>query len=242
MTRDFNVQPFKFKKFSVAQELVTMKVGFDGVLVGAWASIDGVNTVLDIGTGSGLIALIIAQRIGENANIHAIDVDKNSILQAKGNFKNSPWASVFTLHHQSIQDFARTFDAKYDLIISNPPFFTGGMMSENDAKNDARHTIKLPHGDLLLAVDRLLHDKGKLVLILPYLQGLRFMEISQTYRLFASKITEVISKQGKTVERLMIEFSRTKKNHFQNQLLVYEEGTQYTEEYKALTKDFYLNF
>lgn len=235
-------EPFRFKQFVVNQDLVAMKVGMDGVLVGAWADTKIGKSALDIGTGTGLIALIMAQRIGPGSEIHAIDVDDLAIKQAGDNFEASPWADVFTIHHQSIQEFSKYCSRKFDLIISNPPFFTGGMLSENNQRNDVRHTTKLPHGDLLQAVDRLLDDSGKLTLILPYLQGLRFMEISQTYRLFPHRITEVFGRAGKTVERILIDFTRSSQPQIKSELIIHSQGDDFTEEYKALTQDFYLKF
>ena len=235
-------EPFRFKKFVVYQDRVTMKVGTDGVLVGSWADIGNAKSVLDIGTGTGLIALMMAQRIGDGSQVHAIDVDDNAIKQAGENFEASPWPGAFVVHHQSIQEFSKSYRKKFDLIISNPPFFTGGMLSENNLRNDVRHTTKLPHGELLLAVDRLLNEKGKLTLILPYLQGLRFMEISQTYRLFPNRITEVYGRQGKSVERMMIDFTRIELDSVKSELYIHCDNDDFTEEYKTLTKDFYLNF
>lgn len=235
--------PFRFKQFAIEQDKVAMKVGTDGVLVACWADVSDTTKVLDIGTGTGVIALILAQRIGIRADIHAIDVDENAVLQASTNFKQSPWPSAFTILHESIQDFSKNQSMKYDLIISNPPFFTGGMLSENNDKNDVRHTTKLPHGDLLQAVDRLLAMDGRLVLILPYLQGLRFMEISTTYRLFPYKITEVITRKDKPVERVLIEFVRTPQAEIHSTLCIHDrDDDSFANEYKALTKDFYLNF
>jgi tRNA1Val (adenine37-N6)-methyltransferase len=236
------VKPFVFKQFIVEQDLVTMKVGTDGVLVAAWAEVSSADQVMDIGTGSGVIALILAQRTLPKAIIHSIDVDVNAIKQAAKNFSQSPWPQKFILHHSSIQEFARTSNDKFDLIISNPPFFTGGMLSENNDRNDVRHTTKLPHGDLLLAVSRLLRPTGSLVIILPYLQGLRFIEISASYRFYPARITEVKSRTDKPTERLLIQFVKQKCEIEKRELIIHAEGDEYTQEYKELTKDFYLKF
>ncbi len=236
------VKPFRFKKFIVHQDKVSMKVGTDGVLVGAWVDIKNKSTALDIGTGSGVIALILAQRIGADAKIHAIDLDAVAIDQAEHNFILSPWSSQMHIHHDSIQHFAKATHLKFDLIISNPPFFTGGMLSEHNDRNDVRHTIKLPHGDLLLAVDKLLHPSGSLAIILPYLQGLRFIEIAALYRLFPGRITEVKTKSDKPIERLLIEFYRVEVTTITDELIIQNDILEYTDNYKMLTKDFYLNF
>lgn len=236
------VKPFVFKQFTVEQDLVTMKVGTDGVLVAAWADVSSADRAMDIGTGSGVIALILGQRTRPEAIIHTIDVDGNAIKQAAKNFDQSPWPYKFILHHTSIQEYARTSNDKFDLIISNPPFFTGGMLSENNDRNDVRHTTKLPHGDLLLAVSKLLRSTGSLVIILPYLQGLRFIEISASYRFYPGRITEVKSRVDKPVERLLIQFTKEKRQTVKEELIIHAEGDEFTPEYKELTKDLYLKF
>ena len=236
------IKPFAFKQFKIHQDKVPMKVGTDGVLVGAWADLTAITQVLDIGTGSGLIALMMAQRLPSTARVHAIDVDEKAILQAKDNFDASPWPSKMEVYHQSIQDFARATDHRFDLIISNPPFFTGGMLSGSTPRDEARHTIKLPHGDLLWAVSKLLTPDGHLAIILPYLQGLRFIEISESYKLYPRRITEVKSKPEKSIERLLIQFGRQRSVTVMEELLIHNHENEYSEQYKSITKDFYLNF
>ncbi len=219
-----------------------MKVGTDGVLIGAWVDVQNKRKALDIGTGSGLIALMLAQKMHEEAKVHAIDIAPEAIEQAGQNFLLSGWHHKTQLHLASIQDFARDSRDKFDLIISNPPFFNGGMLSPHDDKNEARHTIKLPHGDLLVAVNKLLAEDGSLAIILPYLQGLRFIEISESYRLYPSRITEVKSTPGKPVERIMIHFERTPNILLTDELIIQDEHQLFTDQYKELTSDFYLKF
>lgn len=220
-----------------------MKVGTDGVLLGAWVDVSERKMALDVGTGSGLIALILAQRTPSATAIHAVDIDPGAIEQATENFNHSPWKDRLSVHHESIQDFANHAHRKFDIIVSNPPFFTGGMLSEFNTKNDVRHTIKLPHGDLLRAVSRLLKRDGHLGLILPYLQGLRFIEISESYGLFPKRITEVRSRSEHPVERLLLELSYDKDPSPQiESLVIHAEGNEFTEAYKSITSPFYLNF
>ena len=183
-------QVFKFKEFEVIQDGSTMKVGTDGVLLGAWASVNFAKEILDIGTGTGVIAMMLAQRTG-SAAVHAVEIDELAFLQAAENFKNAPWADRLRCFHMSIQDFASATEQRYDLIVSNPPFFTGGTLSDNSDKVSVRHTIKLPHGDLLLSVRQLLKKNGKFCVVLPYLEGLRFKEMAQTSGLFCNKATGV---------------------------------------------------
>jgi tRNA1Val (adenine37-N6)-methyltransferase len=236
-------KPFQFKQFAVAQDKVTMKVGTDGVLLGAWVDVRDKKSALDIGTGTGLIALILAQRTDDLTFIDAVDIDPGAIEQAKGNFQSSPWAGRLAVHQEAIQDYSGKVARKYDIIVSNPPFFTGGMLSEFNDKNDVRHTIKLPHGDLLRAVSRLLKKEGSLGLILPYLQGLRFIEISESYGLYPKRITEVRTRVEKPVERLLLEFSYDRSvATITDSLLIYTEDNDFSKAYRELTGPFYLNF
>ncbi|MDZ4710032.1 MAG: methyltransferase [Saprospiraceae bacterium] len=236
-------KPFFFKQFAVAQDKVTMKVGTDGVLLGAWVDIQEKTSALDVGTGTGLIALILAQRMKDTALVDAVDIDPGAIEQARDNFQSSPWAERLFVHQEAIQEYSNRVIRKYDIIVSNPPFFTGGMLSEFNTKNDVRHTIKLPHGDLLRAVSRLLLKEGSLGLILPYLQGLRFIEISESYGLYPKRITVVRTRADKPVERLLLELSYDRSiTPIREELIIHADQTAYSEAYQALTRPFYLNF
>jgi tRNA1Val (adenine37-N6)-methyltransferase len=233
-------EPFRFKQFTIGQDRCSMKVGTDGVLLGAWARVEHVENILDIGTGSGLIAIMLAQR-SEAASIHGVEVDQPSCEQARENMLGSPWAERLDTYHMAIQDFAVTTDIRYDLIVSNPPFFTGGNLSYNQDRNSVRHTIKLPHQDLLSAVRKLLRHEGRLALILPYLEGLRFCELAATYQLYCQRMTEVLPKADRPVERLLLEFSKSKQQPTVDQLVLREtDGDQWTAAYQALTRAFYL--
>ena len=217
-----------------------MKVGTDGVLLGAWASVEGAGRILDIGTGSGVIAIMLAQRT-KKAQIEAVEIDEASFLQARENMQNSPWAERMAVLHTSIQDFALERGTRYDLIVSNPPFFTGGNLSYNQDRNSVRHTIKLSHHDLLSSVQRLLSDQGRFCVILPYIEGLRFCELATTYQLYNTRMTEVYPKAEKPVERLLLQFEKAKKEVQTAQLTIQQsEGNEWTAGYKALTKAFYL--
>lgn len=234
--------PFHFKQFSIFQEKSTMKVGTDGILLGAWAGSADAKVVLDIGAGSGLITLMLAQRVAD-ANIHGVEIEEESFLQAQENIKKSPWANRVEVHHISIQDFAKESNLSFDLIVSNPPFFSGGTFSDSNQRNNVRHTVKLPHGDLLLSVRRLLAKDGRFCLILPYIEGLRFCEIAETYNLFCVKSQEVLPKMDKPVERLLMEFTTVKPNECQKlKPLVIQKGVvnDWTDDFIDLTKDFYL--
>lgn len=234
-------QHFRFKAFAIKQDGSTMKVGTDGVLLGAWASVEEAKTILDIGTGTGVIALMLAQRT-KNAEIHGVEIDEASYLQTEENFSNSPWKERMRVFNMPIQEFAEATEQRYDLIVSNPPFFTGGTLSNNSNKQSVRHTIKLPHGDLLQSVRKLLVKKGKFCVVLPYLEGLRFKEMAQSAGLFCNKVTGVKPNMHKQVERLLLEFSYQPKEYQYTELSIAKsESSEWTEEYKKLTADFYLN-
>lgn len=235
---------FHFKKFDVHQDQCLMKVCTDGVLLGAWAGISGVQSVLDIGTGTGVIALMLAQRSEAIQNIVGVEVDGYSYRQAAENAKESQWPERLTMVHQSIQDYVDETVQTFDLIISNPPFFTGGTLSDSQSKNDVRHTVKLPHGDLLRSVNKLLNPGGHFSVILPVMEGYRFIELAEQYRLYLTRQTNVYSVTGKPTERLLLEFSPGKpKNVLKEDLTIHHpDHHAFSAEYIDLTKDFYLNF
>jgi len=236
------VEPFQFKQFAVAQDQCAMRVGTDGVLLGAWACIEDVQKVLDVGTGSGVIAIMMAQRIAD-AKIHAIEIEEAAYLQAATNMEECVWSDRLQPIHQSIQDYAKLSREEYDLIISNPPFFSGGTFSLDENRTNVRHTVKLPHGDLLSAARKLLSKAGKLCIILPYIEGLRIQEVAKTYRLYCSKITEVVSRPGQKAERLLMEFRKEVcETVVKDEMSIYEgaKGKEYSAAYIDLTKQFYL--
>ncbi len=239
--KDIKIAPFQFKQFTIEQDKCPMKVGTDGVLLGAWADVAEATSILDIGTGTGLIAIMLAQR-NAIAQIHGVEIDEATCKQAKQNMENAIWSDRLTAFPVAIQEFATTTSNTYDHIVSNPPFFTGGTFSDNQDRNSIRHTVKLPHGDLLIAVRKLLQPKGKFSLILPYLEGLRFEEIATTYNLHCTRKLEVQAKADKPIERLLLQFERTAKTQIVEKLVIQREGrNDWTDEYINLTKDFYLN-
>jgi len=234
-------KPFYFKQFTVQQDRCAMKIGTDGVLLGAWAEVSQAQQILDIGTGSGVIALMLAQRT-ETARIHAVEVETEAYHQACENVQASPWADRLSVYHAAIQDFAQSSGIQYDLIVSNPPFFSGGTFSGSQDRNSVRHTVKLPHGDLLQVARKLLSAEGSFCVILPLIEGLRFAELAQNYHLFCTKMTEVRPKAEKPVERLLMQFQRNARPLLKDSLVVqHEERNDWTEDYIKLTGAFYLN-
>lgn len=234
---------FRFKKFHVDQTNCLMKVSTDGVLLGAWTRISKSRTALDIGSGSGVIAIMLAQRSAELMQIVGVEIDKNSCLQARENAAISPWTERLKMVHASVQEYARTCGQTFDLIVSNPPFFTAGTLSYNQKRNSVRHAVSLPHDDLLQAVSVLLSPAGRFSVILPVFEGTRFKEQAERYQLYLSAETRVHGMAGKPVERVLLEFSRRQPDDIRSdKIVIYSEEKIFTESYKQLTRDFYLKF
>ena len=234
---------FNFKKFSVQQDLCSMKVGTDGVLLGAWTSTDNAYRILDIGTGTGLIALMLAQR--SNATIVAVDAEENACNQASINFNASPWKERLSIVHSKIQEYQT--DEKFDLIVSNPPYFTGYYSSDDLSRDIARSAdVLLPFEDLIAAAKRLLNEAGRLSLILPADQQEKFVGIAFENGFTPSRCTKVRTKSDKEPKRVLLEFVYLK-NEIElqsNDFVIQADGNGrvYTQEYINLTKDFYLAF
>ena len=156
---------FKFKRFTVYHDRCAMKVGTDGVLLGAWTDVEGVRSVLDVGTGTGLIALMLSQRC--DAAVQAIDIDEDAVIQARENVKNSPWPEQIEVRQEDVREFAETCGRRFDLIVSNPPYFTEKVMCPEQRRNAARHTEGLAFSELAAAVSALLAEQGRFSVVLP---------------------------------------------------------------------------
>lgn len=229
---------FSFKQFTVFHDRCAMKVGVDGVTLGAWIDVSGAESILDVGTGSGLMGLMLAQR--SNAEITAIDIDAHSVIQTKENVERSPWKERISVFHISFQDFAEKNTRKFDLIACNPPFFIGSMKSPSEARTTARHNDTLPQLDLILNTQKCLNDKGKLCVILPVLEGNNFIELAEKNELFCTKKVTVFPNSEKPAKRLLLEFQKEKKQGEETELIIEKERYVYTPEYAELVKDFYL--
>lgn len=229
-------EPFKFKQFEVAQDLCAMKVGTDGVLLGALAPSDG-NRILDIGTGTGVIALMMAQR-NTSAYIDAIDVDINAFQQAKQNFDNSLWSPRLNAIHTDLKEYS--IDGKYDLIVSNPPFFINSTPPPDSTRFKARHIQGLTFELILSKVDLLIAENGKFSLILPYNESQKFLKITEEFKFYPEMIYEFYPRKQKGIERLVITLSRINKPCTKSKLYHYNEQNDWSKEYKALTKEFYI--
>jgi tRNA1Val (adenine37-N6)-methyltransferase len=235
------MKPFRFKKFTIHQDQCAMKVGTDGILLGAWASLTKAKRILDIGTGTGLLALMAAQR-NPKAVIHAVEIDHSAYSQACDNISTSPWHDRLSVFHAPIQVFDPDPDLLYDFILSNPPFFLSGGGAADEKRILARHDIELSFDELLENGSRLLSDGGHLALILPEVEGRLFIEKAIDWDLFPCRITEVKSRPGNKTHRLLIQLSNAAQQIENGTLVIHpEEDSGYSEAYTAITQDFYLD-
>lgn len=233
---------FTFKQFHIDHSRCAMKVGTDGTLLGAWAALPPhAKKILDIGTGSGLIAIMAAQR-HPTAKITAIDIDKDCVMQATENAVASPWAERIEVIESPLQEYSQ--EEKFDVIISNPPYFADSMHSPDRQRTTARHTASLSFKELTDGVLRLLADDGLFAVILPTTESELLLSASRG-RLFTWRRCEVWSTPESGARRIMLELKREPpKDLAQKEKIIIEQGGRhvYSEEYKALTADFYLNF
>jgi tRNA1Val (adenine37-N6)-methyltransferase len=233
---------FEFKNFRIRQDRCAMKVSTDAVLLGSWVIATASNEVLDIGTGTGVIALMLAQKC--RGRITAIDIDRDSTEQAKNNVAESVYSDRIDVIHSSLQELAAMSGRKYNLIVSNPPYFVDSWKSNDDNRKMARHTDSLPFEDLASGALRLLDPKGKFCLILPKNEAIRFREIAESKGLFLSKLLRVRTRLDKETEKRHLMQFEFKQSEFSESTLVIETDTDrnYTPEYRDLTKDYYLHF
>ena len=228
---------FRFKQFAVKNDLTAMKVGTDGVLLGAWCPVGGARRVLDVGTGCGVIALMIAQR-NATAVIDAIDIDDDAIGEAEYNFANSPWGERLTARHEDFNSMDGS--ERYDLIVSNPPYFTNGVLPTGDARTMARHTGSLTYSQLIEGAARLLTYDGSLALISPTdAEGL-IIEAAAFASLPVRHLTRVIPTEGAEPKRTLWQLTRRAIPYREEEMTIASSDGTFTSEYIALTGDFYL--
>jgi len=227
---------FNFKQFKVIQSDDVHKVGTDGVLLGAWTSMHLEKKILDVGTGTGLIALMAAQRT--TATVTALEPHRESFCMAVKNVKESPWSNRINVFESSLQQFSTT--KRFDLIVSNPPFFSNSLLPPSDSRKIHRHTNTLSFEDLAEAVAALLLPSGRFSIILPEQEALRFLDYAERQKLFPKRITEVRSKPSKPIERVLVELGFTAEFTQKDSLILLDEEGLKTEEYSRITRDFYL--
>ena len=252
---------FRFKQFTVWHDRCAMKVGTDGVLLGAWCPL-GENSetektgdkkrILDIGTGSGLIALMLAQRLCSiediplTIKIDAIDIEESAVEQARYNFAQSPWSQILRAHHSTLQDWQAE---KYDIIVSNPPYFQNSLKNPNTQRATARHTDSLSYKELISCSVNLLKENGRLALVLPIEAEDEILALAQQNNLHPEQLTYVHPKPGKPAKRILIALKQKAESSEQRVengkrgtdiLYIESEDSPRSVEYQTLTKDFYL--
>lgn len=238
---------FRFKRFSVAHDMSSMKVGVDGVLIGCWGNIDGTRG-LDLGCGCGLIAIMAAQRNPE-CRIDAIDIDRDSIREATMNFRNTDWARRLCAYEADVVSFSLCDDfmGKYDFIISNPPFFDAGLKNPETSREKARHQCSLTPENLLLSSSRLLTEGGSLSIIVPPDYARTLEDNGSKYGMAPYRKCCIADRPEKSCKRIMLSLRKVKTGlseaGFSDETLFLRYVTgEYSSEYKSLTRDFYLNF
>jgi tRNA1Val (adenine37-N6)-methyltransferase len=228
---------FKFKKFEVSQDKSAMKIGTDGVLLGSWSDLENSRNILDIGCGTGLICLMAAQR-NPSSIIKGIELEINAFKQATENCKKSKWNNRISIIHSSLQAFNSS--SKFDLIISNPPFFSGSTESKYSERNLARNTHTLSFKYLIEKSKALMNKNGKFVVIIPFESKNKFRDLANNNNLFLNKICFIKGNISSPIKRIMMEFSFTKSELIKEELTIEVDRHQYTKEYISLCKDFYL--
>lgn len=231
-------KPFRFRQFGVQQGRSAMKVGTDGVLLAAWASIENAGSILDVGTGTGVIALICAQRNSE-AEIAAVEMDSGSVLDARQNFSSSPWPSRLHLYKG---DFLKLNSSeKFDIIISNPPYFSDSLRAINPSRNAARHDDSLPAPAFMLKASDLLSADGKIAVIFPKTQMERWSHEASRFDFFPERICHVFTLPWKDSSRVMVEFSHRHPHEPRMESVLIEKSPGvWSETYKDLVRDYFI--
>lgn len=229
---------FQFKQFALLQDKAAMKLGTDSVLLGCFTEVGKAECILDIGTGTGILALMMAQK--SNAMIDAVEVDQEAYKQAEQNAKESPWNDRIKIHHRTIQSFQAS--QKYDIIISNPPYYRNAknMGIEDEKRALARHDKDLPFEVLCKEAHRLMKEEALFWLILPHKEGIEFIQIAKHHNLHLHHLINIKPKPEKEVNRLILAFGISNKTHTETTFTIYQSDGTATAEYVDLTKGFYL--
>ena len=231
---------FRFKQFSVKQDKAAMKVGTDGVLLGCWTPLaNNPYSILDIGAGTGLVALMLAQRsLAEQ--IDALEIEENAYEQAVENFEESPWNDRLFCYHAGLDEFVEEIDDKYDVIVCNPPFFESNNQIKNQARETARFYEVLSFEELIEGASVLLSDRGVFSVIIPFEEEEKFISMAKKFDLFPFKITQVKGSPSSKFKRSLIAFSKKEKEITKDRLVIEIERHHYTPEFTELVKEFYL--
>lgn len=236
-----NLPSFRFKQFEISDKSAAMKLGTDAVLLGAWAALNTANYILDIGTGCGILALMAAQR-NSTAAIDAVEIDESSCKCAKNNFNLSPWVNRISLCHQSFQDYFKNVKKRYDGIIVNPPYFSKQLQSPDYLRNQSRHNQALPFDVLIYGCKTILADDGCIHMVIPDISFDEITKITQREQLFFNNHCIVTTNSSGKKKRHLITLGKKNTYYITDNLIIRDAQGNYTEQYKELTKDFYIIF
>lgn len=233
-------RPFFFKQFGLFHHRSTMKIGTDAILLGRWTEVSENDVVLDIGTGCGLIPLMLAQKGIKSAD--AVEIDKDSYEEAAQNFRNSAWNSQLGAIHDDIRHYSSVCEKKYDLVVSNPPFYFGDNIPEKAKKGLARHTNTLSYNDLLASVKKVIKPDGRFSLVLPSIESKTFLKDAENQGFYLKKELLIVPIEGKEPNRINMHFvvNQVDKTEIETFVLRNQDHT-FTNEYKDFLKDYYLN-
>ncbi len=229
---------FQFKQFTIHQDQCAMKVSTDACILGAWVDVAQAENILDIGSGTGLLSLMMAQRT--NARIDAVELDLPAFEQAQGNIAESKWSDRIGVFHGKVQDFSP--DTKYDYIVSNPPFYQNHLKSEKVQKNQAHHTETLSFEELLDSVLRLRTTSGKFAVLLPAYEAKVLESLAINKGLLPQKKLTVRHREGAKILRVIVEYGSEPEILENTELLIKDAQEQYTGQFSALLKEYYLIF
>ena len=233
-------RPFFFKKFALFHHRSTMKIGTDAILLARWLEVSTDDEVLDIGTGCGLIPLMLAQKGIKSAD--AVEIDKDSCEEAAQNFSNSAWKSQLFAINDDIKHYSEICTKKYDLVVSNPPFFFGDNIPEKQRKGLARHTNTLNYTELLRSARQLLKPSGRFALVLPALESKTFLKDAENQGFFLEKEMKIIPIEGKEPNRINMQLVVNQTDKMESETFVLRNADHsFTKEYKDFLKDYYLD-
>lgn len=231
---------FTFKQFFVAHDRCAMKVGTDGILLGAWAPIVHTHRILDIGSGSGLLALMLAQRTDERVTIDAVELNEQAAEQARENIAESPWPTKVTVHTADIQSWLSANTGRYELIVSNPPYYEQGVECATPEREQARYTTTLDHRMLLTCAADAITEEGFFCVVLPENIGQSFTELALSMGWYLRLRTDVAETELRLPHRVLLAFSPQEGECFSDRLIIRGSEQHYSEDYTALTRAFYL--
>jgi len=231
-------RPFHFKQFSLYHHRSTMKVGTDAVLLGVWTDVKSVERALDVGTGSGILTLLLAAR--SNIEVDAVEMDRASFEEAGENFVSSPFADRLTVYHADFNDFVKNSNKKYQLIISNPPFFLNDRKSEKSHKRLARHADTLTYEQLIDGICQLLNPDGHLSVVLPYREGQQFIHLAAEKGLFVQRQMLIFPKPCQSPNRMNLQLGFNPKPVQQEKFIIRNEDGSFTRQYVSMLEDYYV--